>query len=126
MLQIEVARTNAIPGNNLRSPIPASLSIYVSGSQDDFSQLRTVLGRTAASGQHALMQAEMQGQPCDVFVFRTSTLLAAVVTDSGLIVCGDAGSLLDVGCAVQMCCGNDVAAGFYRHLEFGDPSGFGN
>lgn len=126
MLRIEVARTNDNPGSLLRASQPAFLSIYVAGSQEDYHLLQTVLSRASSSGEHACMPAEMRGSRCNLFVFRTSTLLSAVVTDSGLIVCGDANALQDVRRAAEMCCCSDAAAGFHRHLEFGDPNGLGS
>jgi hypothetical protein len=124
MLQVEVTKTAGKPASMFRTAQPPFLSIRIVGAPEDLERLQVALDRSASDGHHSEVLAEVQGRASVIFLFRTSTLLAVVVADAGLIICGDGNAFNDLSCAANLCCSKDAVAGYHKHLEFGDPNGF--
>jgi hypothetical protein len=125
MLQIEVATTTSGPVGIFRTKQLPFLSIELAGTHEDLERLQLQLNRIAESGESIKISAKLNGSDANLFLFRTSELLSAVVTDAGLVLFGNRESLEDLSCAAKICCSKDVADGFHKHFEFGAPNGLG-
>ena len=72
------------------------------------------------------MQVQHLSVYCELLIFRTSELLAVILVEGALLLCGEPGALRDLASALasRVAKANDPHAEV--RLEFGDPNGLGD